>query len=107
MLGTSKADVEVRTLTSFAMYHTLLPPAFSTRLSTVLQRFSFRRAKIGRSPYYDSIDYPSDEALASAVEDGIASVEQVNESSGLKKILSAILWLGVENGSGDATRVIA
>ncbi|CAM9672433.1 unnamed protein product [Ascophyllum nodosum] len=31
---------------------------------------------IGRNPYYESIDYPADEALASAVEDGIASVEQ-------------------------------
>lgn len=31
---------------------------------------------IGHSPFYESIDYPADEALASAVEEGIASVEQ-------------------------------
>eukprot|EP00752_Nemacystus_decipiens_P006440 g5800.t1 len=31
---------------------------------------------IGRSAFYESIDYPADEALASAVEEGVASVEQ-------------------------------
>ncbi|CAM9928674.1 unnamed protein product, partial [Sphacelaria rigidula] len=31
---------------------------------------------IGQSAFYESIDYPADEALASAVEEGIAAVEQ-------------------------------
>ena len=34
--------------------------------------------KIGRSAFYESIDYPADEALASAVEEGVASVEQAS-----------------------------
>ncbi|CAM9113467.1 unnamed protein product [Ectocarpus sp. 13 AM-2016] len=33
---------------------------------------------IGRSAFYESIDYPADEALASAVEEGVASVEQAS-----------------------------
>lgn len=33
--------------------------------------------QIGQSAFYESIDYPADEALASAVEEGIAAVEQV------------------------------
>lgn len=32
--------------------------------------------QIGQSAFYESIDYPADEALASAVEEGIAAVEQ-------------------------------
>ena len=47
-----------------------------------------RGMKIGRNPYYESIDYPADEALASAVEDGIASVEQVHEPLGFEMFLA-------------------
>lgn len=54
-----------------------------TPTSSPLPPLRFDGAKIGHSPFYESIDYPADEALASAVEEGIASVEQVSNSARL------------------------
>lgn len=46
--------------------------------------------KIGQSAFYESIDYPADEALASAVEEGIASVEQARSTGGTYDICAFI-----------------